>query len=205
MGLSVDLSRVQGYLEWLKTKVYLDYNSIRARGRRVKRGEVYRCNLGKGVGSEECKERPCVIIQYDAGNAYSPNTIVAPITHSSSNLPIVVKIEDKKDSSGKVILDGNVLLGNIVCVSKGRLGELITKLDDNEMKKVDEAIAISLGIKYYYDKLFNIYNDKLDYIKKLKDKENYIIEDLNEINNLKKKLGVSNTKELVEKINLMLD
>ena len=82
-------------------------------------------------------------------------------------MPIVIPITDKKDSSGKVILDGNVLLGNITCVSKARLGDYITDLTPAEMKAVDEAISLSLDINHYYQTLQNMYNDKLDYINKL--------------------------------------
>lgn len=56
MPINIDLSKTQRYLEWVKTKLYLDTKSNNARGRVVKRGEVYRCNLGMGIGSEECKE-----------------------------------------------------------------------------------------------------------------------------------------------------
>ena len=83
-------------------------------------------------------------------NRTSPNTVVAPITHTTSALPIVVPIAEKKDSSGKLILDGNVLLGNITCVSKARLGDYITDLTADEMRAVDKAIFISLDTNHYY-------------------------------------------------------
>lgn len=51
----------------------------------------------------------------------SPNTIVAQITHTASTLKTVILIVDMKDPSGGVILDGNVILGNNVCISKARL------------------------------------------------------------------------------------
>jgi len=102
---------------------------------------------------------------------------VAPITHTSSTLPVVIPISPKHNSSGDVVLDGNVLLGNIVCVSKARLGDYVARLEPSEMKAVDEAIAISLDIKRYYDKLDNILNDKLVYIDKLKKR----VKDLEEL------------------------
>lgn len=138
------------------------------KNRVIYRGQVYRCNLGVGVGSEECKKRPCVILQYNSANRTSPNTVIAPITHTTSTLPIVVPIANKKDSSGKPILDGNVLLGNVTCVSKARLGDYITDLTADEMHAVDKAISISLDTNHYYQTLQNMYNDKLQYIEKLK-------------------------------------
>ena len=170
MSRSISLSKTQQYLDWLKTKLFLDSNAESAKQRVVKRGEVYRCYLGIGIGSEESKERPCVVLQRDKANLESPNTIVAPITHTSSTLPVVIPISPKYNNSGDVVLEGNVLLGNIACVSKARLGDYVAKLEPSEMRAVDEAIAISLDIKGLYDKLNNILNDKLVYIDKLKER-----------------------------------
>lgn len=164
----------------IKEKLYLDAIAPSAKNRTIFRGQVYRCKLGVGIGSEECKERPCVILQYNPTNKTSPNTLVAPITHSTSKLPIVVPIADKTDASGKVILDGNVLLGNITCVSKARLGNYITNLTADEMKAVDKAISLSLDINHYYQTLQNMYNDKLEYIEKLKQTRSSLQSELND-------------------------
>lgn len=98
-----------------------------------------------------------------------------------------------------------MLLGNIVCVSKARLGDFVAKLEPNEMKAVDEAIAISIDIKRHYDKLNNIHNDKLKYIKKLKLKINELKEEIstkdNELrglNELREELKLDSIKELEE-------
>lgn len=177
--MNIDLAKTQQHIEWLKEKLYLNAIATSAKNRIIYRGQVYRCKLGIGIGSEESKERPCVILQYNSANRTSPNTLVAPITHTTSTLPIVVSISDKIDASGKVILDGNVLLGNITCVSKARLGDYITELSSVEMKAVDEAISISLGINHYYQALQNSYKDKLQYIEKLKETRSKFQSDLN--------------------------
>jgi len=170
MSINIDLGKTLKYLDWIKEMLFLDTKAISAKKRIVKRGEVYSCSFGMGIGSEESKERPCVIIQYDSANAYSPNTIVAPITHTSSSLPVVIEVKSQNNLDGSILLDGNVLLGNITCISKARLGKYITKLNQEDMLKIDASIAISLDIKRHYDKLRNIYNDKLNYIIKLKAK-----------------------------------
>lgn len=166
--MNIDLTKTQQYLEWLKDKLYLNAIAPSAKNRIIQRGQVYRCKFGAGIGSEESKERPCVILQYNSANKTSPNTIVAPITHTTSTLPVVVPIANKTDSVGNVILDGNVLLGNITCVSKARLGDYIADLTTSEMKAVEKAISLSLGTNHYYQALQNSYNDKLQYIEKLK-------------------------------------
>ena len=77
-----------------------------------------------------------MVLQYNSANRTSPNTLVTPITHTTSTLPIVVPIAEKKDFSGKLILDGNVLPENITCVSRARLSDYdklqyIEKLKNN--------------------------------------------------------------------------
>lgn len=203
--MNIDLIKTQQYLEWLKDKLYLNAISSSAKNRTVYRGQVYRCNFGVGTGSEECKERPCVILQYNSANKTSPNVLVAPITHTASKLPVVVPIENKKDSAGNTLLDGNVLLGNITCVSKARLGDYITELTAAEMKEVDKAISLSLDVYHYYQTILNIYNDKLLYIDKLKEhntttqkKLDTMQETINQINQLLKQYNFVNICELSE-------
>lgn len=204
--MNISIQKINKYLDWLKQKIFLDSIVDSAKKRVVKRGQVYECNLGVGIGSEESKKRPCVIIQYNSANLTSPNTIVAPITHASSTLPVVVPIIPKKNpQTGEIILDGYVLLGNIVTVSKARLGNYITTLTRDEMKKIDEAIAMSTGIKHHYKKLENKYNDKLDHINRLYKKINEIQEELNEkekiievLEELRNELGLKDIKDLIE-------
>lgn len=200
----IELATAQKSLEWAKTMLFLNTKAKNAAKRVVKRGQVYQCKLGFGVGSEENKERPCVILQYDGANATSPNTIVAPITHSGAEVPVVVPIADKKDNTGNIVLDGHVLLGNIVCVSKARLGDYKATLTPSEMQKVDEAIGKSLDIKRHYDKLQNILKDKDDHIEKLNNKIAKQNEKIVILEQVKTILGVEDIAELPKKIEDML-
>jgi mRNA interferase MazF len=205
MGVTIDLDKTQRYLDWIKKMLYLDTIADNAKRRSVKRGQVYKCNLGIGIGSEEGKERPCVILQGNLGNLKSSNTIVAPITHTSSRLPIVVPITAKVDDNSRLILDGNVLLGNIITISKARIGDYVCDLTLDEMKKVDISIAISTDIKRHYDKLNSIYKDKLVYIGKLIAKNDKCKDELLVLHEVKELLHVANTEDLIEKIKKILD
>lgn len=160
-------SRVCVYMDWIKDKLKLDKNAPFSSKRSVRRGEVYTCFLGRGIGQEQEKTRPCVILQNDSQNRTSPNTIVAPITHTRSTINVVVPIASQTDGSGKTILDGNALLGNIVTVSKGRLGPLITKLPKTDMDNIDTALMISIQVKGKIDTLNHIIRDKNCYISKI--------------------------------------
>ncbi len=161
--------KVQHILEWTKTKIYLDTNSDKAKNRIVRRGEVYKCNFGIGIGSEMKKERPCVIIQSDVGNINSSNVIVAPITHTEKPIPSMAHITTQKDANGITILDGQVNLSNIQTVSKARLGNYITKLAKEDIINIDNSLYVSLGlmknIMKYEEKIENLNK----YIEKLKE------------------------------------
>lgn len=203
MPITIELDTAQKYLDWLKEKIYLNSKAESAKTRKVYRGQVYKCSFGKGIGSEQDKERPCVILQYNSANNTSPNTIVAPITHTASRVETVIPIADKRDENGELILDGNVLLGNIVCVSKARLGDYVTELSSDDMKKVDEALAISINLEHYYKTLSRKYNDKLEYIEKLNAIRKKLNDELEErkkfedkVNQLLSLYGISSIDEL---------
>ena len=42
-------------------------------------GDVVQVDLGESIGSVQSEERPCIVIQNDFGNQYSPTTIVIPL------------------------------------------------------------------------------------------------------------------------------
>lgn len=190
--MNARLSKVQDYLEWLKSKIYLDTLSERAKKRVVKRGEVYYCNFGKNIGSEEEKERPCLILQNNVGNAKSPNTIVAPITNSEGVNAVSVPIAGiyKYVKNGvETQLTGYILLNNITTVSKARLGDSIAALKE-EMNEVNMKILTSLG-------LYGKYKDLLD--KSEQDKKK-IRELLHEVFELKRKLAFYETEAKERKL-----
>ena len=195
--MKIELGQVQKMLEWLKTKLYLDSISQNARSRAIKRGQVYRCNFGCGIGSEMQKERPAVVIQNDVGNNRSGNTIVIPITHDTSTLPCVANITPLTDETGNVLLDGQANASNMMCVSKARLGDLVGSLSKADMKKIDEAIAKTVDLMGYYSDLTKRLNDKLEYISKIKEERNKAQDELED---LRKILELSQDESLKEHI-----
>ena len=166
--MSKYLSGSQEYIRWLRKSLDLDTLASKMKNRIVNRGAVYYCHFGINIGSEQEEYRPCVVLQHRNGNIASPNTIVAPITHTKSTLGTVVQIAPQKDSNGKVVLDGYALLSNIVTVSKARLGDFITDLTKKEMDDIDAALAQSIDLAWKFDKLKRIIEDKDNHIVSLK-------------------------------------
>jgi len=176
--MQIELTKIQEFLDWLKTKLYLDAISSSATKRFTKRGTVYNCYFGIGIGNEIQKLRPCVVIQNNISNYGSGNVIVAPITHTNRNIPSVAPIESQYNKDGTVLLDGYVNTSNILCVSKARLKDQITTLTTADMKGVDKAIASSLDLLHYYAKVESKLDDKLQYIEKIKSERNIAQDEL---------------------------
>ena len=87
----------------------------------VVRGDVIRVNLDPALGSEPNKTRPCVVIQNDTGNKYSPVFIVAAITDAENvpkRYPVDVYV---KKGDGGLEKDSVVQCNLVRCVSEKRL------------------------------------------------------------------------------------
>ncbi|MDE6030241.1 MAG: type II toxin-antitoxin system PemK/MazF family toxin, partial [Oscillospiraceae bacterium] len=132
--MDIDLGKTQAQIDWLKQKLFLDANSKNAAKRKVKRGQVYSCELGVGVGSELQKKRPCVILQNDIGNIKSSVTTIIPITHTHKALSCFRAIIPKYDNNGTLILDGYVNVSGIRSIDKARIGDYICDLTSSELK-----------------------------------------------------------------------
>ncbi len=86
-----------------------------------------------------------LVIQNDIGNRFSPTVIVAAITAQiqKAKLPTHVEIDAKTHGMER---DSVILLEQIRTIDKQRLTDKITHLEDDTMRKVDEALQISVGL-----------------------------------------------------------
>lgn len=111
----------------------------------MKRGDVFFADLSPVVGSEQGGVRPVLVIQNDIGNRFSPTVIIAAITAQiqKAKLPTHVEIDAKRYGFDR---DSVILLEQIRTIDKQRLTDRITHLDDEMMRKVDQALKISLGM-----------------------------------------------------------
>lgn len=109
----------------------------------MKRGDIYMADIGIGRGCEQGGKRPVLIIQNNIGNLHSPTVIVAPLTTSK-----------KKKLPTHICFDGfglrqssTILCEQIKTVDKMFVGHYIGSVSSEILKKVDEAIMISVGLK----------------------------------------------------------
>jgi mRNA interferase MazF len=108
------------------------------------RGDVFLVAFDPALGAEIQKTRPALVLQNDVGNEHSPVTIVAAIT---SNVlrhgPTGVLVHP---SEGGLSVDSVVLLNQIRTVDKRRLVKRLGTVDAATMKKIDQALMISLAL-----------------------------------------------------------
>lgn len=109
----------------------------------MKRGDIYRADLDPVVGSEQGGVRPVVIIQNDMGNLHSPTVIVAAVTtRSKPHLPVHVHITAAESGLRR---DSVVLLEQVRTLEKTRLTRRLGSLGEDAMRRIDRALALSLG------------------------------------------------------------
>ena len=109
----------------------------------ILRGDIYYADLNPTVGSEQGGVRPLVILQNNIGNRHSPTVIAAAITAKPKKpLPTHAAIGH---ACGH-LKESFVLLEQIRTIDRSRLREYVGRLDTQEMKKIDEALAISFGL-----------------------------------------------------------
>ena len=111
----------------------------------VRRGDIYYADLSPVVGSEQGGMRPVLIIQNDVGNRYSPTVIAAAITSRMSKAKLPTHIDVFAERAG-LAKNSVVLLEQLRTLDKRRLRERMGHLDEDVMKEIDTAIAVSLGL-----------------------------------------------------------
>lgn len=114
----------------------------------IRRGDIVIVELNPTKGSEQqAKSWPCIVIQNDVGNQYSPTTIIAPFTTqytSGDTYPFEVEV-----LASDTALDHD----SVADLSQIRVVDIDERITHNsgsvpssDMAKIDSAIKDSLGI-----------------------------------------------------------
>lgn len=106
----------------------------------MKRGEVWCVKFDPSVGGEIQKKRPAVILSNDASNKHLNRAQVIPLT---SNVDRLYPSEAYVTLNGK---QRKALADQLTTVSKSRLSNMEGKLSSADMKKVEQAIKVQLGL-----------------------------------------------------------
>src|SRR5437667_5587067 len=109
-----------------------------------KRVEIYLTALDPTLGREIRKTRPALVIQNDVSNRLTGITIVAPIT-STVRFPLnPVHVLLAADVKTGLSVTSVAVFNQIRAVDRVRLLKCLGSIDEETMKRVDEAIKINL-------------------------------------------------------------
>lgn len=112
----------------------------------VRRGDIFYADLSPVVGSEQGGTRPVLIVQNNMGNKHSPTVIAAAITSQMNKARLPTHIELVGPTVG-LTKNSVVLLEQVRTIDKKRLREHMGHLDEEMMNRVDDAIAVSFGLR----------------------------------------------------------
>jgi mRNA interferase MazF len=114
--------------------------------RKIKRGDMYYANLVFGVGSEQSGKRPVLVVSNDVGNKHSGTVIVAAIT-SKQERKYIMPTHCRIQAQHGLARVSYILLEQIQTIDKVRLLEYIGALNAKAVRKVNKALAVSVGLK----------------------------------------------------------
>lgn len=111
----------------------------------IRRGDIFYADLRPVVGSEQGGVRPVLIIQNEAGNKHSSTVICAAITSklNKAKLPTHVELDSRYCDIAR---DSVILLEQVRTIDKQRLKEKVCHIDSDIMRRVNEALRISLEL-----------------------------------------------------------
>lgn len=111
-----------------------------ARVRAPRRGDIYWVTLDPALGTEIRKTRPAVIISNNSCNTYGSRVVVLPITTNVDSLyPGEARIQIQRRPA-------RVLGDQIRSIDKSRLRSKIAALRHDELRRVEEAVRITVGL-----------------------------------------------------------
>lgn len=108
----------------------------------MKRGEIYYIQSNwQETGSEQRAGRPAVIVSNNNNNNSEVVEVVYLTTQPKTDLPTHVLTRS-------AALPSTILCEQIYSVSTQRLGDYVGRLTEKEVKELDIALAISLGLGF---------------------------------------------------------
>lgn len=107
----------------------------------AKRAEVWWVSFDPSLGGEIRKTRPAVVVSNNAANAVLNRVVVVPISSQTAKVYPGEALVTLNGEHRKAMAD------QIMTASKQRLGSKVGALVGNDMRAVEEAILLHLGIR----------------------------------------------------------
>lgn len=109
----------------------------------MKKGDIYWVRLENSSDHVTDGIRPCVIVQNNIGNVFSPNVIIVPITSKIKKEEMKTHVIIKENA---LLVTSMILCEQIMTVSKECINSYIGKLSSENLSRVNVALLHSLGI-----------------------------------------------------------
>jgi mRNA interferase MazF len=106
----------------------------------IHRGDIYWAEPAEGIGCEITGSRPCIVVSNDIGNKHAEHVEVVYLTTSYKSKLLPTHVLIRANAASVALCEG------ITSVSKERLKEFIRPCTDSEMARIDDALAISVGL-----------------------------------------------------------
>jgi len=107
----------------------------------VKRGEVWWVSFDASVGGEIRKTRPAVIVSNNSANAVLNRVVIVPLTSRTGK---VYPSEALVQVQGR---DSKAMASQITTAAKERLHDQVGALSHADLRAVEDAILLHLGIR----------------------------------------------------------
>ena len=111
----------------------------------VKRGDIWYADLGdrKEKSSVQAGRRPCIIIQNDIGNKYSPTVLILPCTSQvKRQLPTHTKLGEIQGLDKQTY----VLAEQTMVINRHQLLSRVSNVNAEEMDQINKALMVEAGI-----------------------------------------------------------
>jgi mRNA-degrading endonuclease toxin of MazEF toxin-antitoxin module len=145
-----ELKELFQHISWSNDKININNNISLNITTKPKRGEIWTCQLGKNIGSEENKIRPVIIVQNDTGNEKGPTTIIVPISNRPKKIATHIELREndyKLVPNEEARVTGTILCEQIKVVSKARLGRHVATLENDFIIKIlNPKLKISIDL-----------------------------------------------------------
>lgn len=125
----------------------------------IKRGDIYLVDLtkfklelnGDYQNNIQTKKRPCVVIQNDVGNRYSPNLIISAGTSKldKRNLPTHFTIT-KDQYYPDLKMDTTFMMEMVYTVPKEWIekeAKYLLSVNNMDLRRLNKCIAVSMGLE----------------------------------------------------------
>ncbi len=106
----------------------------------MRRGEVWWVNFEPSIGGEIKKKRPAVIISNDAANKFLNRVQVVPLTSKVKRVYPSEAVVAFNEQPNKAMAD------QLTTVSKQRMMNLAGILSYDDMRNIEHAVKVQLGL-----------------------------------------------------------